>query len=57
MTTESKIRAAYTANIATGMDAKTAAITVAADMICAALAAGWDKEIISNIPRTVFETV
>jgi len=57
MTTESKIRTAYAANLATGMDAKTAAITVAADMICAALAAGWDKEIIANIPRTVFATV
>ena len=57
MTTESKIRAAYEANLATGMDAKTAAVNVAADMITDAMAAGWDKEIIANIPRTVFATV
>jgi hypothetical protein len=40
MNTQAKIRTAYTANLAAGMDAKTAAITVAADMVVAAMAAG-----------------
>jgi hypothetical protein len=57
MNTQAKIHTAYTANLAAGMDAKTAAITVAADMVVAAMAAGWDRDIIANIPRTVFETV
>ena len=57
MTTESKIRTAYAANLATGMDAKTAAITVAADMITDAMAAGWDAATIAIIPRIVFTTV
>ena len=57
MNTQAKIRKAYAANLATGMDAKTAAITVAADMVIAAMAAGWDRDIIANIPRTVFETI
>ena len=57
MTTESKIRAAYEANLATGMDAKTAAVNVAADMITAAMAAGWDAATIAIIPRIVFATV
>jgi hypothetical protein len=57
MNTQAKIRTAYSANLSAGMDAKTAAITVAADMVVAAMAAGWDRDIIANIPRTVFETV
>ncbi len=57
MTTESKIRAAYTANIAAGMDAKTAAVNVAADMVIAAMSAGWDAATIKAIPQTVFATV
>jgi len=57
MTTESKIRAAYEANLATGMDTKTAAMNVAADMIIAAMAAGWDAATIKAIPQSVFATV
>lgn len=57
MNTETKIRTAYAANLATGMDAKTAAINVAADMVTAAMSAGWDAATIALIPRTVFETV
>lgn len=57
MNTETKIRTAYAANLATGMDAKTAAINVAADMVTAAMSAGWDAATIALIPRTVFEMV
>lgn len=57
MNTETKIRAAYTANLAHGMTPKAAAINVAADMITAAMAAGWDAATIATIPRTVFTTV
>jgi hypothetical protein len=39
------------------MDAKTAAVNVAADMITAAMAAGWDAATIAIIPRIVFTTV
>jgi hypothetical protein len=57
MTTESKIRAAYEANLATGMDAKTAAVNVATNIIIAAMAAGWDAATIKAIPQSVFATV
>ena len=57
MSTETKIRTAYAANIAAGMDAKTAAVNVAADMITAAMAAGWDAATIAIIPQIVFTTV